>query len=154
MTGMPHHKAMNLTGTRQVIANPLCGPHASETLRRRAVRRGRLRRWRLRQRTSVHALARVRRTGPGEGSNHQKVINQALRRAMSEDAELREAVVRRVMRAELRARSSAPAKRRAVSAASRQLLLTKWPPCGEQHKVQEATLQQDLCRWAEQTFLH
>ena len=51
------------------------------------------------------------------GGNYQTVINQALRRAMSEDAEPLEAVVRRVIRAELRARPTAPAKRRKVSAA-------------------------------------
>ena len=51
------------------------------------------------------------------GGNYQTVINQTLRRAMSEAAEPLEAVVRRVIRAELRARPTVPAKRRKVSAA-------------------------------------
>ena len=51
------------------------------------------------------------------GGNYQTLINQTLRRAMSEAAEPLEAVVRRVIRAELRARPTTPAKRRKVSAA-------------------------------------
>ena len=51
------------------------------------------------------------------GGNYQTLINQTLRRAMSEAAEPLEAVVRRVIRAELRASPTAARKRRKVSAA-------------------------------------
>ena len=51
------------------------------------------------------------------GGNYQTLINQTLRRAMSEAAEPLEAVVRRVIRAELRARPTPASKRRKVSAA-------------------------------------
>ena len=51
------------------------------------------------------------------GGNYQTLINQSLRRAMSEAAEPLEAVIRRVIRAELRARPTPPAKRRKVTAA-------------------------------------
>jgi hypothetical protein len=51
------------------------------------------------------------------GGNYQTLINQTLRRAMSDATEPLEAVVRRVIRAELRARPAAATKRRKASAA-------------------------------------
>ena len=51
------------------------------------------------------------------GGNYQTLINQSLRRAMSEAAEPLEAVVRRVIRAELRAQPAPPANRRKASVA-------------------------------------
>jgi hypothetical protein len=51
------------------------------------------------------------------GGNYQTLINATLRGAMSEATEPLEAVVRRVIRAELRARPAAAAKRRKSTAA-------------------------------------